>query len=155
MSNGGFVSFLLLVFFRPLEKIAAVVEIYPKGIAGFRSYLDFLETRPDVVDRQDAHELDARELGAGDPGAGPAPVRGEIRYEGVSFGYAPGRPVLKHLSLQIAAGETVAFVGPSGAGKTTVCALLPRFYDVGEGRITIDGTDIRDVTLASSSRRGA
>lgn len=140
LSNGGFVSFLLLVgvFFRPLEKIAAVVEIYPKGIAGFRSYLDFLATRPDVADR---------------PGARPlGPVRGEIRYEDVSFGYTPGKSVLNHLSVHIQAGETVAFVGPSGAGKTTLCSLLPRFYEPTSGRITIDGTDVRDVTLASLRR---
>lgn len=140
LSNGGFVSFLLLVgvFFRPLEKIAAVVEIYPKGIAGFRSYLDFLATRPDVADR---------------PGARPlGPVRGEIRYEDVSFGYSPGKTVLNHLSVHIRAGETVAFVGPSGAGKTTLCSLLPRFYEPTSGRITIDGTDVRDVTLASLRR---
>ncbi|WP_454918529.1 ABC transporter ATP-binding protein [Xanthobacter sediminis] len=143
LSNGGFVSFLLLVgvFFRPLEKIAAVAEIYPKGIAGFRSYLDFLDTRPDIADRPGA-----RDLGASDK------VRGEIRYEGVSFGYAPGRLVLNDLSLHIAAGETVAFVGPSGAGKTTLCALLPRFYEASAGRITIDGTDVREVTLASLRR---
>ncbi|OYY08151.1 MAG: multidrug ABC transporter ATP-binding protein [Azorhizobium sp. 39-67-5] len=140
LSNGGFVSFLLLVgvFFRPLEKIAAVVEIYPKGIAGFRSYLDFLATRPDVADR---------------PGARPlGPVRGEIRYEDVSFGYTPGKTVLNHLSVHVRAGETVAFVGPSGAGKTTLCSLLPRFYEPTSGRITIDGTDVRDVTLASLRR---
>ena len=140
LSNGGFVSFLLLVgvFFRPLEKIAAVVEIYPKGIAGVRSYLDFLATRPDVADR---------------PGARPlGPVRGEIRYENVSFGYTPGKTVLNHLSVHVRAGETVAFVGPSGAGKTTLCSLLPRFYEPTSGRITIDGTDVRDVTLASLRR---
>ncbi|MFG1477319.1 ABC transporter ATP-binding protein [Xanthobacter sp. V4C-4] len=143
LSNGGFVSFLLLVgvFFRPLEKIAAVVEIYPKGIAGFRSYLEFLATRPEIADRPGARDL-----------ADGGKVRGEIRYEDVSFGYTPGRPVLKDLSLQVAAGETVAFVGPSGAGKTTLCALLPRFYEATAGRVTIDGQDVRDVTLASLRR---
>ncbi|MFG1359082.1 ABC transporter ATP-binding protein [Xanthobacter pseudotagetidis] len=140
LSNGGFVGFLLLVavFFRPLEKIAAVVEIYPKGIAGFRSYVDFLETRPDIADRPGAIALEN--------------VRGAVRYEHVSFGYSPDKRVLSDLSLSIAPGETVAFVGPSGAGKTTICALLPRFYEVGAGRITIDGRDIRDVTLASLRR---
>jgi ATP-binding cassette subfamily B protein len=140
LSNGGFVGFLLLVavFFRPLEKIAAVVEIYPKGIAGFRSYLEFLETRPDIADRPGAVALQD--------------VRGAVRYEDVSFGYTADKRVLSGLSLAIAPGETVAFVGPSGAGKTTICALLPRFYEVGAGRITIDGHDIRDVTLASLRR---
>ena len=140
LTNGGFVGFLLLVavFFRPLEKIAAVVEIYPKGIAGFRSYLEFLATAPDITDRPGALVLDK--------------VRGAVRYEDVGFGYTAEKPVLRGLSLSIAPGETVAFVGPSGAGKTTICALLPRFYEVGAGRITIDGHDIRDVTLASLRR---
>ncbi|MEW6255543.1 MAG: ABC transporter ATP-binding protein [Pseudomonadota bacterium] len=140
LSAGGFVSFLLLVgvFFRPLEKIAAIVEIYPKGIAGFRSYLDFLAARPDIADRPGARDL--------------LQVRGDIRYEAVSFGYSADKPVLQNLSLEIRAGETVAFVGPSGAGKTTLCSLLPRFYEPTAGRITLDGHDIRDVTLASLRR---
>ena len=137
LSNGEFVGFLLLVgvFFRPVEKISAVIETYPKGIAGFRRYTELLDTEPDVTDAPDAV---------------PAPpLRGEIRYEGVRFGYGPGKPVLDGIDLHVAAGSTVAFVGPSGAGKTTLCSLLPRFYDVQAGRITIDGMDIRAMTLAS------
>ncbi|MFH6784060.1 MULTISPECIES: ABC transporter ATP-binding protein [Methylobacterium] len=136
LSPGGFVGFLLLVgvFYRPLEKISAVVETYPKGIAGFRRYLALLATAPDIVDR---------------PGAVAVPLSGEIRFEGVRFGYGDGRPVLDGVDLAVRAGETVAFVGPSGAGKTTLCSLVPRFYDVEGGRITIDGHDIRDLTLAS------
>ena len=141
LSEGGFVGFLLLVgvFFRPVDKINTVIETYPKGIAGFRRYLALLDTAPDVVDRPEA-----RPAGT---------LRGDIRFESVGFGYAPGRPVLDAIDLTIAAGETVAFVGPSGAGKTTLCALLPRFYDVEQGRITIDGTDIRDMTLTSLRRQ--
>ncbi len=141
LSEGGFVGFLLLVgvFFRPVEKINAVIETYPKGIAGFRRYQALLETEPDVIDRPDA-----RPAGA---------LQGDIRFEGVGFGYAPGRPVLAKIDLVIRPGETVAFVGPSGAGKTTLCALLPRFYDVEQGRILIDGTDIRDMTLTSLRRQ--
>ncbi|WP_428032475.1 ABC transporter ATP-binding protein [Ancylobacter sp.] len=140
LSNGGFVGFLLLVgvFFRPLEKIAAVMEVYPKGIAGLRSYLDFLATRPDVADRPGAIAL--------------ADVTGAIRYEGVRFAYGNAPPVLNGIDLDIRPGESVAFVGPSGAGKTTICSLLPRFYEVGGGRITIDGHDIRDVSLESLRR---
>jgi ATP-binding cassette subfamily B protein len=140
LSNGGFVGFLLLVgvFFRPLEKIAAVMEVYPKGIAGLRSYLDFLATKPDVADRPGAVEL--------------AGVKGAIRYEGVRFAYGRAVPVLQGIDLDIRAGESVAFVGPSGAGKTTLCSLLPRFYDVTGGRISIDGHDIRDVRLDSLRR---
>jgi ATP-binding cassette subfamily B protein len=137
LTNGGFVSFLLLVtvFFRPIEKINAVLEIYPKGIAGFRRYLDLLDTRPDIADRPEAVDVSA--------------LRGDIRYENIGFGYAGSPPVLDDISLNIRAGETVAFVGPSGAGKTTICSLLPRFYEASQGRITIDGIDIRDMTLAS------
>jgi len=141
LSAGGFVGFLLLVgvFVRPVEKITGVIETYPKGIAGFRRYLEFLDTAPDIADL---------------PGAVPAPaLRGDIRFEAVSFAYLPGRPVLRGVDLAVAGGETVAFVGPSGAGKTTLCSLLPRFYDVGDGRITIDGLDIRAMTLASLRRQ--
>ncbi|MFC6489869.1 ABC transporter ATP-binding protein [Nitratireductor sp. GCM10026969] len=137
LTYGGFVGFLLLVtvFFRPIEKINAVIETYPKGLAGFRRYQQLLETAPDITDR---------------PGAKPAPAfRGAIRYRRVTFGYDGARPVLEDVDLSIAPGETVAFVGPSGSGKTTLCALLPRFYDVQSGAVTIDGIDIRDMTLAS------
>ncbi|MGA0561412.1 ABC transporter ATP-binding protein [Ancylobacter sp. VNQ12] len=137
LSIGGFVGFLLLVavFYRPLDKIAAVIETYPKGIAGFRRYLDLLATEPDIADRPDARKV--------------GHLTGDIRFEKVGFGYTPDRPILSGIDLSIGAGETVAFVGPSGAGKTTLLSLLPRFYEVGEGRISIDGTDIRDMTLAS------
>ena len=141
LTAGGFVGFLLLVgvFYRPLEKIGAVVETYPKGVAGFRRYQELLATEPDITDRPEA-----RAVGA---------LRGDIRFEGVGFGYGPGRPVFSGLDLAVAAGETVAFVGPSGVGKTTLCALLPRFYEVEAGRITVDGLDIRDITLASLRRQ--
>jgi ATP-binding cassette subfamily B protein len=140
LTNGGFIGFLLLagVFFRPIEKLNAVIEIYPKGIAGFRRYLELLDTEPDIVDQQ----------GATDVGH----LRGDIVFEGVTFGYDPARPVLASIDLRIQAGETAAFVGPSGAGKTTLCSLVPRFYEVDRGRITIDGIDIRDMTLASLRR---
>ncbi len=141
LSPGGFVGFLLLVgvFFRPVEKISAVLETYPKGIAGFRRYCELLDTEPTLTDLPGAHQA--------------PPLAGDIVYEHVTFGYAPGRPVLREVSLRITAGETVAFVGPSGAGKSTLCALLPRFYDVQEGRITIDGIDIRSMTLTSLRRQ--
>ncbi len=137
LTTGGFVAFLLLagVFVRPLEKIAAVIESYPKGIAGFRRYQELLAIEPDVADRPDAR---------------PAPpLKGHVRYEGVSFGYDPARPVLRGLSFEARPGETLAFVGPSGAGKTTALALLPRFYEPLSGRISIDGLDVADMTLAS------
>ena len=140
LSNGGFVSFLLLinVFFRPVEKINAVLESYPKGIAGFRRYTELLDIEPDIADAPGARDV--------------TNLRGEIRYEHVDFGYAPDRLILRDFSIAIKPGETVAFVGPSGAGKTTISSLLPRFYEVLGGRITIDGIDIRDMTLASLRR---
>ncbi len=137
LSNGEFVGFLLLVnvFFRPIEKVNAVLESYPKGIAGFRRFTELLDTRPEVADS---------------PAARPAgQLRGDISFRNVTFGYDKERPVLQNLNLDIRAGETVAFVGPSGAGKSTLVALLPRFYDPQQGSITIDGTDLRDLTLKS------
>ncbi|MCO5227214.1 MAG: ABC transporter ATP-binding protein/permease [Thermomicrobiales bacterium] len=140
ITNGQFVAFLLLVnvFFRPIEKLNAVLEIYPKGLAGFRRYVELIDEIPDIQDRSGA-------IDAGD-------LRGDIRFEDVSFGYSSHRNVLNNVNLDIKAGETIAFVGPSGAGKTTISSLLPRFYDVTGGRITIDGMDIRDMTLASLRR---
>ncbi|SMC68716.1 ABC transporter ATP-binding protein [Rhizobium sp. RU36D] len=141
LSNGGFVGFLLLVgvFFRPVEKINSVIETYPKGIAGFRRFTELMETAPDIQDAPDAVEA--------------PPLKGDIVFRKVAFGYMPDRPVLRAIDLTIRAGETVAFVGPSGAGKTTLCSLLPRFYDVTEGAITVDGIDIRAMKLASLRRQ--
>lgn len=141
LSYGGFVGFLLLVnvFFRPIDKITSVLESYPKGIAGFRRFTTLIDTEPDTADR---------------PGATPVThLKGDIVYRDVSFSYSGDASdkdkVLDGLNLTIRAGETVAFVGPSGAGKTTICSLLPRFYDVTAGAISIDGSDIRDMTQAS------
>jgi ATP-binding cassette subfamily B protein len=141
LTYGEFVAFLLLtnVFFRPIEKINAVIESYPKGIAGFRRYLEILETEPEIQDAPDALEV--------------GPLQGEIRYTEVTFGYTPQRPVLRAVNLSIQPGETVAFVGPSGTGKTTLCSLLPRFYEVDAGSITIDGIDVRAMTQASLRRQ--
>lgn len=141
LTYGGFVGFLLLVtvFFRPIEKINAVIETYPKGIAGFKRYLELLETEPDIADRPGARSVDH--------------LKGDISYENVGFAYSDEHKVLSDISLKIRHGETVAFVGPSGAGKSTLCALLPRFYEVSEGAISIDGTDIRDMTMSSLRRQ--
>ena len=140
LTSGGFVGFLLLVnvFFQPVQKINAVLETYPKGIAGFKRYQELLDTEPDVQDQPEATDAGL--------------LRGEIRYEGVTFGYTADRPVLRNFDLQVRPGETIAFVGPSGAGKTTIGALLPRFYEPQIGRITVDGMDVRDMTLASLRR---
>ncbi|WP_020616569.1 ABC transporter ATP-binding protein [Paenibacillus daejeonensis] len=134
---GDFLAFILLstTFFRPIEKINAVIETYPKGIAGFRRYLEIMDTEPEIADRPDAVSVEK--------------VKGDIRFNHVTFGYEQGRTILNNIDLTIKAGETLAFVGPSGAGKTTICSLLPRFYEVQEGSITIDGMDIRQLKLNS------
>ena len=140
LTVGGFMGFLLLVnvFFRPVEKINAVLETYPRGIAGFKRYLELLETEPDIADAPDA--VDAGLL------------KGRIVFQNVGFGYDSHKRVLNGIDLTILPGETVAFVGPSGAGKTTICSLVPRFYEVQEGSITVDGVDIRHMTLSSLRR---
>jgi len=137
LSYGGFVGFLLLVevFFRPVAKITSVLESYPKGIAGFKRFTQLNDTAPDIVDRPNAQVVDH--------------LHGDICYRDVVFGYTPASKILNGINLEIRAGETLAFVGPSGAGKTTLCSLLPRFYELDSGSITIDGIDIRDMTQAS------
>lgn len=137
LTYGGFVGFLLLVnvFFRPIDKITSVLESYPKGIAGFKRFTTLIDTAPDIADRPGAVSV--------------GPLKGDIRYADVSFGYDTHGKILDGLNLTIRAGETIAFVGPSGAGKTTICSLLPRFYEVDGGAISIDGMDIRDMTQAS------
>ena len=140
LTIGGFMGFLLLVnvFFRPVEKINAVLETYPKGIAGFKRYTELLDTEPDIADAPNAVEV--------------GHLRGAIQFEGATFGYNEHTQVLRDIDLSIEPGEMIAFVGPSGAGKTTLCSLLPRFYDLDAGRITVDGIDIRQMTLASLRR---
>src|SRR5690606_38394734 len=126
---------LVDVFLRPIDKITGVLESYPQGIAGFRRFCDLIDTEPDIADRPGARAV--------------AALKGDIEFRGVSFCYEPGRPVLSGLNLSVGAGDTIAIVGRSGAGKTPLCALLPRFYEVDSGAITIDGMAIRDMTQDS------
>jgi ATP-binding cassette subfamily B protein len=137
LTYGGFVGFLLLVnvFFRPIDKITSVIETYPKGIAGFTRFTNLIDTAPDIADRPGAKAVDH--------------LTGAIEYRDVTFSYDGKCKVFDRLNLSISPGETVAFVGASGAGKTTLCSLLPRFYEVDGGSILIDGIDIRDMTQAS------
>ncbi|MCI4127555.1 ABC transporter ATP-binding protein [Bacillus haynesii] len=137
MSYGEFVGFVLYVnvLFKPIDKISAILELYPKGMAGFRRFTELIDTKPQIVDRKDAIDVPALE--------------GNIVFKNVTFGYEKHKPVLQGIDLSITAGETVAFVGPSGAGKTTISSLIPRFYDIDGGAITIDGIDIRDMTKRS------
>lgn len=139
------VVFLLYVssFTTPIRKLAQFSEQYTMGMAGFKRFRELLATEPDVEDAPGAAEL--------------RNVKGNILFDKINFAYTtvdgePGEKVLRDLTLSIKAGETVALVGPSGGGKTTICHLLPRFYEVQSGRITVDGQDIREVTLASLRR---
>ncbi|MCH4546306.1 ABC transporter ATP-binding protein/permease [Rhizobium changzhiense] len=134
-------TFLLCVavLVDPVQRLANFVRLWQEGYTGFVRAMEILEIAPDITDRPAARPM-------------PAP-RGEISFTDVAFGYeADGPRVLEQLSLTIAPGEFVALVGPSGVGKSTLCALIPRFYDVEAGAIQIDGIDIRDVTLASLRR---
>lgn len=137
LSYGELVSFVLFinVLIKPVDKISALLELYPKGMAGFRRFLDLIDQDPEIVDRPHAHKVNH--------------LQGNITFDDVHFSYDQHQTVLSDINLQVKAGETVAFVGPSGAGKTTICSLIPRFYDVNEGSISIDGLDIRDMTKHS------
>jgi ATP-binding cassette subfamily B protein len=137
MSYGGFVAFVMLsnVFFGPIRTINSMIETIPKGLAGFKRYLELLDMEPDVQEDKNAVKA--------------GPFKGNIQYRNVSFGYEEDKSILSGLNLTISAGQTVALVGPSGGGKSTICSLLPRFYDPVEGQITIDGMDVRHMTLRS------
>jgi ATP-binding cassette, subfamily B, bacterial len=137
LSYGELVGFVLYVnvLFKPIDKISAILELYPKGMAGFKRFTELMDQSPDVVDREDAVEVSG--------------LKGNIQFKDVTFSYDENKPVLEGIHLKIRHGETVAFVGPSGAGKTTICSLIPRFYDVNSGSITIDGIDIREMTKKS------
>lgn len=137
LTYGELISFVLYVnvLIKPVDKISALLELYPKGMAGFKRFRDLIDQEPEVQDRPNAVGVDY--------------LRGNISFEDVHFQYDDHKEVLKGIDLNIRTGETVAFVGPSGAGKTTICSLIPRFYDVNKGAIKIDGIDIRDMTKHS------
>ena len=124
------------IFISPIQILVELMEMMQKGLSGFRRFLDVMETEPEIQDAPDAVEL--------------KDVKGRVCYEDVSFHYSDDETtVLSHVSIEIPAGKSVALVGPSGGGKTTICSLLPRFYDVTDGRITVDGQDVRSLTLKS------
>ena len=138
LTYGELVAFVLYVnvLIKPIEKISALLELYPKGMAGFKRFTELLDEEPDIEDEKNAKVVND--------------LQGNIAFQDVTFTYEKTQaPVLKDLSFQVKSGETVAFVGPSGAGKTTICSLIPRFYDVNKGAITIDGIDIRRMTMRS------
>ena len=124
------------IFISPIQILVELTEMMQKGLSGFRRFLDVVETEPEIVDAEDAEPLKN--------------IKGHVRYEHVSFHYNDDDSlVLDDVSFDIQAGKSIALVGASGSGKTTICSLLPRFYDVSEGRITIDGKDVRKLTLQS------
>ena len=124
------------IFISPIQILVELMEMMQKGLSGFRRFLDVMETEPEIQDAPDAVKL--------------KDVKGRVCYEDVSFHYSDDETtVLSHVSIEIPAGKSVALVGPSGGGKTTICSLLPRFYDVTGGRVTVDGQDIRSLTLKS------
>ena len=131
------VTFTLYIstFLTPVRKLAAFVEQFLNGMAGFKRFVELMRVEPAVKDAPDARELEA--------------AKGDILVDDVSFHYDGGPAVLDHVSIHIPQGETVAVVGPSGGGKSTLCQLVPRFYDVTGGRILVDGQDVREVTQRS------
>lgn len=131
-------SLYVSTFVSPVRKLTQFAELYMQGTAGFARFLEVMRTEPTIKDAPDAMELGA--------------VEGKIDYNHVSFNYGNGIPVLSDVDLHIAAGQCLAVVGPSGGGKTTLCQLLPRFYDVCKGSVTVDGIDVRHVTQASLRR---
>ncbi|MDR2932330.1 MAG: ABC transporter ATP-binding protein/permease [Oscillospiraceae bacterium] len=132
------ITFLLYVGYmtEPIPQLIRITQQYQEGITGFNRYMDIIETAPDIRDKPGAVEIND--------------VKGDVAFSGVGFRYAEdGEHVLKNISLRARAGECVALVGSSGVGKTTLCSLIPRFYDVSEGCVTLDGIDVRDITLNS------
>ena len=124
------------IFISPIQILVELVEMMQKGLSGFRRFLDVMETESEIRNADNAAEL--------------TDVKGHVRYDHVSFHYSDDEtPVLSDISIDIPAGKSIALVGPSGSGKTTICSLLPRFYDVTGGSITVDGKDIRGLTLKS------
>ena len=131
------ITFALYIstFLTPVRKLAAFVEQFLNGMAGFKRFVELMRVEPAVQDAPDAVDMDT--------------ARGDILVDDVSFSYEDGETVLDHVSIHIPQGETVAVVGPSGGGKSTLCQLIPRFYDVTGGRILVDGTDVRHLTQQS------
>lgn len=137
MTSGGLFSFILIgnIMLNPVQMLANFSVLFPKGIVGFKNFVEIMDTEPEIKDASDAVEV--------------CFLRGDIEYENVTFGYDENRHVLENINLSVRAGETVAFVGTSGTGKTTLCSLLPRFYESDTGCITIDSMDIKKMTLQS------
>jgi len=137
ISTSEMVAYILFIstFLNPIDRLVNFTESFQRGMSGFDRFLEMLHTDPLIKDSPDAKTLTA--------------VRGEIEFVNVSFSYNDSTEVLKNINLTIKPGQTIALVGPSGGGKTTFCSLIPRFYEVNEGSILIDGCDIKTITLES------
>jgi ATP-binding cassette subfamily B protein len=137
MEAADLLAFIMYVsvFLQPIRRMINFMQQFESGITGLERFVEIMEVKPDIVDAPDAREL--------------KDVRGEIVFENVSFSYDGNEKVLENINITIPAGQTVALVGPSGGGKTTLCHLIPRFYDIKQGSIKIDGEDIRNYTLKS------
>ena len=128
-------SLYVSTFVRPVVQLADFIEVFTDGMTGFKRFRDLMNTEPEIQDKPEALELQT--------------VSGDVEYRDVSFSYTDGVPILEHISFSLPHGKCLAVVGPSGGGKTTLCQLLPRFYDVTGGAVILDGHDVRDVTQRS------
>ncbi|MFU0824149.1 ABC transporter ATP-binding protein [Clostridium sp.] len=140
ITPGDLVAYLLYIsiFMQPIRRLTSFIEQYQSGMTGFERFMEIMNIQPDIKDREDAVEL--------------KDVNGNIDFKNVTFNYNDKESVLSNISLKVKAGKTLALVGPSGGGKTTLCHLIPRFYEVTEGDIFIDGKNIKDLTLESLRR---
>lgn len=136
ITNGDLVAYLIYInqFLDPVKRLANFVEEYQRGMAGFTRFVEIKEIQPDIVDKENAIEIKKSS--------------GKVEFEKVKFSYDNKNTILSDIDLKVMTGETIALVGPSGAGKTTLCSLIPRFYDIDEGKIKVDGIDIRDIKIA-------
>lgn len=134
---GDLTAYLIYInqFLQPVKRLANFIEQFQRGMAGFKRYTEVMEIEPDIVDSENAVEIEN--------------VKGQVEFSNVAFSYDEKNSVLSGIDLKVTPGETVAVVGPSGAGKTTMCNLIPRFYDIDSGSIRVDGKDIRDITIKS------
>ncbi len=134
---GELVAFILYVnfFLKPIHKLMGFVQQYESGMAGFKRFMEIMSVEPDIKDSAEAIALDK--------------VEGEIVFKDVAFSYEHGETVIKNINLDVEKGKTLALVGPSGGGKTTICHLIPRFYEVDQGDILLDGVNIKDIQLKS------
>lgn len=137
ISSGDLVAYLIYVnqFLQPVKRLANFIEQYQRGMAGFSRFIDVMEIEPDIEDSPDAVDIND--------------VKGEVDFKDVKFSYDDNKSILKDINLHINPGETVAIVGPSGAGKTTLCSLIPRFYEIDGGEILVDGKNIKDIKIKS------